>query len=254
MSRKTIKGFSELRTHWKNTETEAEAKALIKSGGFHSRKSPKLPKRPIPPPVKNRPMSDNDKFIVETLTLQLDCLPLDQLYDARLTILDAIETVSDSKISIQDQIESNEDHLDDQGRSWKARAQAALRFKIQEGQALKKKIAAIDELIARKKPPLKLVTPEPPPSSPPKPYEIRTDVQRPSIRKSSSEWSKYPFDQLVTEQQCFYFEPGFDADEVRRLVTAAQRHLNRRFSYRTEDGVISIWLAVGPPIVRKKKP
>ena len=250
MSRKTIKGFSELRAHWKKTETDAEAKAVIKGGEFHTRKLPKRPVAPVKNPRSN--ISANDQFIVDTLEIQLECLPLDQLYDARLTIIDAMECVSECKISIQDQLDSKEDSIDDQGRSWKNRATAALRFKIQEGQALKKQLALVDELIAQLKPPLKLVTPEPP-SSPPKPYEIRTDVQRPSIRKSSSEWSKYPFDQLVTEQQCFYFEQGFDADEVRRLITAAQRHLNRRFSYRTEDGVISIWLAVGPPIVRKKK-
>ena len=247
MSKKTIKGFAELREHWKKTETEADAKALLKGREFHTKK---LPKRPAPPVKAPRQMSDNDKFIVDTLAVKLEQLPIDQLYEARLTIHDAIELVNSSLVSIQEQIDTKEDHLDEQGRSWKTRATAALNFKVQEGQELKKRMKSINEIIAREKPALKLVTLEP---APVKAYEIRTDVQRPNIRKSSSEWSKYPFDKLVTEQQCFYFEPGFDADEVRRLITAAQRHLNRRFSYRTEDGVISIWLAVGPPIVRKKK-
>ena len=253
MSRKTIKGFSELRAHWKKTETDAEAKAVIKGGEFHTRKLPKRPVAPVKNPRSN--ISANDQFIVDTLEIQLECLPLDQLYDARLTIIDAMECVSDCKISIQDQLDSKEDSIDDQGRSWKTRATAALRFKIQEGQALKKKIAAIDDLIARKKPPLKLVTPTVPPvPTTVAPYQIHKGIPLPNPRgNSSNEWRKYPFDKLVEKGDCFPFAPGISASQVRTMITAAQRALGTRIAYRTKNGVIWVWFNDQPPITRNKK-
>jgi hypothetical protein len=243
MSRKTIKGFAELRTLLKKTETESEAKAILKGGEVKLRR---LPVRPDVPPAKDpRSMSVTDKFIVDTLAIQLDTLPLEQLYDARITIQDAMECANASMVSIGHQLESKEDHLDPQGRSWRPRAEAALRFKVQEGKMLQKRLTMVDEMIARMKPqpPLKLVPPPPPPMA----YEILTDVPLPSPRQSSDEWRKYPFEKLETPQHSFRFAPGMSANEVRRLITAAQRHTGKHFAYRTmPDGIIAVWRTEGP--------
>jgi hypothetical protein len=255
VSKKFTKGFSDLRTLLKKTETEAEAKAALKSEQFSTRK---LPTRPAPVTRPPRQMSANDKFIVDTLEIKLEALPLDQLYDARLTLIDALEVVSNSKISIQSQIDSKDDHLDESGHSWKERAKAALRFKGQEEQLLKNRVVLADELIARKKPapPLKLVTPAPVSNPPPNvvtPYEIRTNIPRPSVRLSANNWDRYPFDKLETVNHSFCFGPEIDAGEARGLITAAQRGLGRFFSYRTmPDGIIAVWRTDGPSNRRRK--
>jgi hypothetical protein len=244
---KIIKGFSELRSAWKQTETEADAKALIKGGGFHTRK---LPKRPAPQPSKSpRSMSATDQFIVDTLAIQLDQLPLDQLYDARLTIQDAIECTFSSKESILHQLDTVEDHYDDQGRSWKLRAAAALRFKVQEGQELKKQLRLVDDLITKAKPTtvLKVVEATQAPA-PVISNQIRRGVPLPNPRQSNNEWRKYAFEMLSHKDDSFPFPLGTNGNEARRMITAAQRVLNKRFSYRTErDGRIWVWLAGGPP-------
>jgi hypothetical protein len=252
MSKKSIRDFSELRSLLKKTETEAEAKAAMKGGnpGPH-----KMPKRPLVP-VKHRPMSAIDKFIVDTLAIPLERLPLDQLHDARISIQDASECVNNSMLSIQRQLESTETHSSD---DWKKRATAALRFKVNEGVLLQQRLKLTDELISRMKPALKLVEPskpiEPPKPAPPKvvattsAYEIRTDAPRPNTHQSD-EWRKYPFDKLGIGQS---FRFGTEtSDQVRRFITSAQRHLNRHFSYRTErDGVLAVWRVEAPSRGRK---
>ena len=251
MGKKSIRDFADLRSLLKKTETEAEAKALVKSAEVSTRR---LPKRPVVKPT--RQMSATDQFIVDTLAIPVTQLPLNQLHDARLTIQEAAECANNSMLSIQRQLEMTGDHhVDDQGRSWKPRAESALRFKIQEGQELQKKMQLVDELIARAKPALKLVEPPAPPAppAPAAPYEIRTSVPRPSVRLTSEEWSKYPFDKLETKDHSFRFSPEITANEARRLITAAQRHLSRYFSYRTErDGVIAVWRTDGPSRTTKK--
>lgn len=244
MSRKTIKGFADLRTLLKKTESEAEAKAALKGAEVRLRRLPTRPE--MPPPIKDsRNMSTVDKFISDTLTLSLDNLPLDQLHEARTTIQDAMHCINDNMVSIQRQLELKDDHFDEQGRSWRQRAEAALRFKVQEGKMLQKKMTQLDDLIARLKPtpPIKLVPPPPPAVA----YEILTNVPLPSPRQSSDEWRKYPFEKLETSQHSFRFAPEMTASEVRRLITAAQRHTGRHFAYRTmPDGVIAVWRTDGP--------
>jgi len=243
MSRKTIRGFAELRTLLKKTESEAEAKAVLKGGEVSVRR---LPKRPdVLPPKDPRNMSTVDKFISDTLAISLDQLPLNQLHDARLTIQDAMQCINDNMVSIQRQLELKDDHFDEQGRSWRQRAEAALRFKVQEGKMLQKKMLMLEDQIERLKPqpPLKLVPPPPPAMA----YEILTDVPLPSPRQSSDEWRKYPFEKLETPQHSFRFAPEMTAAEVRRLITAAQRHTGKHFAYRTmPDGIIAVWRTEGP--------
>jgi len=237
MSKKFTKGLSSLSSLLNRAETEAKAKAAA------------LPKRPTAPVKSNRQISDSDQFIIDTLALQLGQLPPDQLPDARSTIIGAIECANNSMVSIQQQIDTRENPYDDQGRSWKPRAEAALRFKRQEEQGLQKQLALVDNLIARAKPSLKLVTPTPSPE-PTRAYEIRSGIERPTLRRD--EWRKYPFDRLEVGQS-FRFDTE-TAEEVRNLITAAQRHLDRRFSYRTEsDGVIAVWRTEEPPRPRKGK-
>ena len=252
MSKKSIRDFAELRSLLKKTETEAEAKAVIKGGspGPH-----KMPKRPIVA-VKHRPMSATDKFIVDTIAIPLEKLPLDQLHDARITLQDAAECANNSMLSIQRQLESTEIHSSD---DWKKRATAALRFKVNEGVLLQQRLKLVDELIARSKPALKLVEPTkvapPKPVEPPKvvatavAYEIRTDAPRPNTHQSD-EWRKFPFEKLAIGQS---FRFGNEtSDQVRRFITSAQRHLNRHFSYRTErDGVLAVWRVEAPSRGRK---
>jgi hypothetical protein len=251
---KIIKGFSELRSAWKQTETESEAKALMKSGGFSTRK---LPKRPAPIPSKNpRSMSATDKFIEDTLAIPLKQLPLDQLYDARLTVLDAIECAFSSKESILHQLDTIEDHVDDQGRSWKQRAEAALRHKVREGQELKKQLKSIDEMIAREKPPLKLVEAAAPSITAAQPVMVgkiyRVPIPNPRLR--SEDWRQFQFEQLVHPEDCFPFPLETTPGKARRVIGSAQRALSKRFSYRTrEDGHIWVWLAQGDPIKRARK-
>jgi len=256
MSKKTIRDFSELRSLLKKTETEAEAKAVIKGDSMGPQH--KMPKRPLVP-MKYRPMSAIDKFIVDTLAIPLEQLPLDQLHDARTSLQDAAECANNSMLSIQRQLETTDAHS---GDDWKKRATAALRFKVNEGVLLQQRLKMVDELIARVKPPgLKLVevvkvTPpkvEPPKIEPPKlvasAYEIRSDAPRPNTHQSD-EWRKYPFDKLGIGQS---FRFGTEtSDQVRRFITSAQRHLNRHFSYRTErDGVLAVWRVEAPSRGRK---
>ena len=94
----------------------------------------KMPKRPVVA-VKHRPMSATDKFIVDTLALPLEELPLDQLHDARITLQDAAECTNNSMLSIQRQLESTEIHSsDDWKQTW--RLTAALRFKVNGGRTV----------------------------------------------------------------------------------------------------------------------
>jgi len=259
MSKKPIKDFASLRSLWKKTETEAEAKAALKGAEVSLRK---LPRKPLGPIRTSRQMSATDKFIVDTLAISLEQLSLEQLNDARITIQDAMECVNYSLVSIQRQLDNTvEGHYKDQDHDWKQRAEAALRFKSQEGQGLHKQMALVDELIARAKPALKLVTSPPPPKEEAPapapqpvvaaPYEIRTNAPRPNVHQSE-EWRKYPFDKLGIDQS---FRFGDETpDQVRRLITAAQRNLGRHFSYRREsDGVIAVWRVEGPSPSRRRK-
>jgi hypothetical protein len=244
MGKKSIRDFSELRTLLKKTETEAEANAEMKKS-VGTRKAATLPKRPEP---QRRParLSATDMFIIETIEIKLGQLPADQWPEVRDTLREAMECVSASMVSIKHQLDTIEDHFDEQGRSWKQKAAAALRFKVEEGKQLQQKMQLLDDLIRGGPPPaLKLVTTEPTPptasSSQPAPaYEIRTDVPRPRGHNTKDEWRKYKFAQLEINQS---FRFGTETpDQVRRLIHAASRNLQRHFSYRTEpDGVIAVW-------------
>jgi hypothetical protein len=254
MSKKFTKGFSNLRTLLKKTETEAEAKAARKGIEFSTRKLPRKPEKPRKP----RSLSAQDQFIVDTIAIPLELLPNDQLNEARHTIIDAIDVVRASKESIQEQIDRYIGFGDEQSRDWKARASSALRFKIQEEQQLKQRITLVNDLIARFRPPLKLVEP-PPPVEPPEPpkaaaaFEIRTGIPRPKVHAPGKDWRDYPFDKLETYDQSFRFGTE-TAREVRTLITAAQRELGVYFSYRTEpDGVIAVWRKEGPDSSRKRR-
>jgi hypothetical protein len=279
MSKKSIRDFSELQTFMKKTETEAEVKGLLKGefGGHRHKPKPILPVSPTKRVTRN--LSATDHFIIDTLKIPLADLSPDQLQNARDTIREAMTCAQDSMQSIKRQLESVASNDD----TWKRRAETALRFKVVEGQELQKRMLKIDELIAQAKPPLKLVVtpppvvakpPAPPPvaAKPPPPpvavkpppqvivtpapspagaYEIRSNAPRPNVHHSD-EWRKYPFEKLGIGHS---FRFGTEtADQVRRFISAAQRHLGRHFSYRKEpDGVIAVWRVEGPSPSKRRR-